>query len=607
MPVRFLPPQPTTSNKKPAELNLQSPDAAPGDLIDLQKQSPESFTAPRTLVLFVLVLIPFWIVPLAHLLSEPRTATGFFQYELPYYVANGRAAFERGNGVMYPNPYDASSEAPAIYTHWLPWTLGLLTAKAGCDPGDVILALTLFASLAFAWTTQQLVSQRIRRHNNTAFAFLLAMWGGGLLALAGSILCLLQTTPWLENVLQFDPGNGMWFLNWGRNSLFPTEAIYHSLVALCWLSEIRQKQTMANIWLLLLVTTHPWSGLELLLTINLWRVIELLRHRDCFSLKRFSETWRQFGLKKTSRCCSKSDLLEYSSLKQAINQVSISAVTLIVFLAYYKIWLPSFTQHAELQNVWELNWSVSWTAAGLAYLPVLIPAAIVLTGRSRTGSLDRTEQFLACALFIATGLAFHDRVIKPVQPIHFTRGYIWMPLLLLGLPVILKWFGAANNAWPQRRFAGLLLFSILIADNFAFAMVHFERQFSLTDGFHMNGDERALCDTLHQSPETANRIVLTESETLNYLLPTYARVRPWLGHHFNTPDFPARKEIWDTVFQNNDITVCNIPTDVSVIVVRQTRDVSQLATSSLWSPTTLQNAEWQIWCRVAPSEDADPK
>ena len=49
-------------------------------------------------MLISLSVVPFWIIPLAHLASGP-TATGFYQYELPYYVANGRAAFARGDSV----------------------------------------------------------------------------------------------------------------------------------------------------------------------------------------------------------------------------------------------------------------------------------------------------------------------------------------------------------------------------------------------------------------------------------------------------------------------------------------------------------------------------
>ena len=240
---------------------------AESDSSDLLNDGP--FNAPGVVLLLVVALVPFWAIPVAHLASNPQTATGFFQYELPYYVANGRAAFERGDGVFYPNPYAPSPDAPSVYVHWLPWSLGLLTAKFGFDPGDVIFTFTFFASIAFAWATWKLVALRTEPGRQQNLSFLLSMWGGGLLCVAGMIFGLANSQAWLDSVLQFDPGQGMWFLNWGRNALFPTEAIYHTLVAGCWVAEIRRQRIAANVCLLLLATTHPWSGIELLLTINL--------------------------------------------------------------------------------------------------------------------------------------------------------------------------------------------------------------------------------------------------------------------------------------------------------------------------------------------------
>lgn len=563
--------------------------------------SDAPFNAPRVLGLIVLSLLPFWAVPIAHVVSNPQTATGFFHYELPYYVANGRAALERGNGIMYPNPYDPAPEAPVIYAHWLPWILGFSTATCGFDPGEMILSLTFCASLAFAWATWSLVQHRmfdapgfdgeastlrgIRGSPDNNAAFFLAMWGGGLLCIAGTAVSGLQSTPWLESVLQFDPGNGMWFLNWGRNALFPTEAIYHTLVACCWIAEIKAQNRVANGCLLLLATTHPWSGLELLLTINLWRGIQLLTLRT----------------------------------GNARNQLSISAALLLTFLLYYKVWLSAFPQHARLQHVWELDWSLSLTTAFLAYVPVLIPCGVLIVRKLSKSSLenvcpdspvaiipefskkiascsagpfDRTERFLLCALVIAAGLAFHDRIFKPVQPLHFTRGYVWMPLFLLGLPVIMGWWNHIRDRSP--RYITVLLMMTVFADDFVFSAVHTNRQLTQVDGFHLDADERTLLSSLHgrRGP------VLLEPLELNYLLPSYADARPWLGHHFNTPLFPERKAAYDNCFLSDSPAPQNIPDDVRVFVVRSTRDAKELIASPVWQQAARKSG-WNIWERGA--------
>ena len=564
MSVSSPPSKPTSENQKLAASGSERSTTASCNKTEPVPPHNELLTAPKTLALLVLALIPFWAVPIAHLCSNPQTATGFFHYELPYYVANGRAAFERGNGVLYPNPYDASAQSPAIYAHWLPWTLGLLTSTFSSYPGDVIIALTLFASLLFAWSTRELVLHRIGPNNKATLAFLLAMWGGGLLTAIGSVRGIFQTDTWIQTVLQFDPGNGMWFLNWGRNALFPTEAIYHSIVGLCWLSEIRQRHRAANGLLLLLGTTHPWSGIELLLTINAWRFFELIYFQD----------------------------------RRAINQVSISAVMLAVFLGYYKVWLPAFAEHAQLQNVWELNWSVPWSTALLAYALVLAPATLFVTRKWRSVGLNRTERFLLCALFIAAGLAFHDRLIKPVQPIHFTRGYVWMPLFLLSLPALMDSIQGSFRASRKHVCVMLLLTGVFISDNLVFAIVHCHRQSTLVDGFHLDTDERALFTALHQSAATTGRIAITESETLNYLLPAYANVRPWLGHKFNTPEFPERKTVWEHCFLSHHVSVEQIPSAVDLVIVRRSSDSYELASTSAWSVANIPNAEWLVWQRI---------
>ena len=557
------------------------------------------FNAPRVLALIVISLLPFWAVPIAHVASHPQTATGYFHYELPYYVANGRAAFERGNGIFYPNPYDPAPESPVIYAHWLPWLLGLATAWCGFDPGDVILSLTFCASIAFAWATWSLVQHRtfgdirldasassqraIRGRPGGIPAFLVAMWGGGLLCFAGTAVAVRQSTPWLESVLQFDPGNGMWFLNWGRNALFPTEAVYHTLVACCWLAEIKTYRRMANGCLLLLAMTHPWSGLELLLTINLWRGLQFL------SLRTHS----------------------------ARNQLSISAAVLVTFLLYYKVWLSTFPQHARLQQVWELDWSLSWTSAFLAYVPIFIPCAVLIVRKlpksspnevpsgspaaqgiapdrkdlsCSEGVFNRTEQLLLCALVVAAGLAFHDRIISPVQPLHFTRGYVWMPMFLIGLPVIMEWWNYVHRRIPQ--YAVVLLALAVIADNFVFSAVHIDRQLAQVDGFHLDTDERTLLASLHGQRGP----VLLESMELNYLLPSYADARPWLGHHFNTPLFVERRAAYDCCFPTDGLDPANIPDEVRILVVRRSRNTNKLVESPVWQRAN-RNTGWDVWKR----------
>jgi len=62
-------------------------------------------------------LLPYYAVYVAHFARPTGGATGFIQDDMPYYLANAREIFERGNGITYPNPFDSDGAAPAIYFH----------------------------------------------------------------------------------------------------------------------------------------------------------------------------------------------------------------------------------------------------------------------------------------------------------------------------------------------------------------------------------------------------------------------------------------------------------------------------------------------------------
>jgi hypothetical protein len=91
---------------------------------------------------------------------------------------------------------------------------------------------------------------------------------------------------------------------------------------------------------------------------------------------------------------------------------------------------------------------------------------------------------------------------------------------------------------------------------------------------------------------------VTESEVLNYLLPAYSEVRPWIGHFFNTPDFSSRQSVIQAVFDGGKVAVELIPEDVNVLAVRRSRDISSLERSQNWVRHESHNAEWSLWGHV---------
>lgn len=87
-------------------------------------------------------------------------------------------------------------------------------------------------------------------------------------------------------MLAFDPANGWWFLNWGQNFLFPTEAVYHALVAGAWLCVSRGRDWAAVGIITLLAATHPFSGLQHLLILGAWNLVQLIKGKQSAALGR---------------------------------------------------------------------------------------------------------------------------------------------------------------------------------------------------------------------------------------------------------------------------------------------------------------------------------
>lgn len=270
----------------------------------------------------VVALLPFGLVYLAHFLSLSEQATGFILWDMPYYSANGREIFERGNGLMYCNPYDPDPAAPVIYFHWLSWILGVGIAVFHLDPGGWFLFIGATAALATAALTFVLVAAVLPSRQYLVPLYLLAMWGGGLLVATAVTANLLTGQPLTSETLRLDPFKGWWFLSWGRNLVLPNEAVYHLLVVAAWLAIVKNRPWLAVLAVSLLAATHPFSGIQHLAILGAWFVWQTVSER------RFSP---QLG--------------------------TVAAVT-VCFLGYYFLYLPAFPAHRAIHDRWSLDWTL---------------------------------------------------------------------------------------------------------------------------------------------------------------------------------------------------------------------------------------------------------
>jgi hypothetical protein len=481
--------------------------------------------------------------------------TGFIQYDLAYYVANAREHFDQGFHLTYGNPY-AAYGTPAIYFQPHIFVLGILE-KLGLDPG---IALHLFglAAVAFAATVAARLYDEVVGWRTPAqkIGLLCFFWGGGILSLLGLAFGLPSGTPFTKASLIFDPMDGWWLLNFGRNLVYPTEAYYHGVFLLAILMLLRKRFGTALALSALLSASHPFSGLNLALVFTTYAAIEIV----CFS-----------------------GAANFPFFAGA-------AAILVAHAGYYQVFLNLFEDHRLLRAQWELDWPyLFWTAFPALYLVGVFALVPLTRWKNLQPTLGDPRKRLFLVLFaVIMGLTHHDLLTKPVQQIHFAHGYDWIALFFLGAPGLIRMIERLG-AIPSRvwRTAAVGLFLLLMCSDNLFWFASFRDASVQRYGIAIQPAERDVLHWLGRHAEPPAMVAST-SNNINYLTSTYTRVRSWFGHDYNTPYAAERREEVKKVFLNGG----PLPTDDPVYYVPR-RDLK-------WTPPAgayqvYENAGYEIW------------
>ncbi len=478
----------------------------------------------RDWVISAIVALPFLSLYAAHFLWR-RDSTGFLDYDMAFYVAIGRSIFSHGNGILYPNPYDV--HGPMIYFQWFPWLLGLGTAVLHLDPGYLFAMLGVLFAVGLCRITLALIRSRINTEGQWA-TLMLAFWGGGLLVFGGIIRSLLIHQAVHRGIFYYDIGDGLWFLNWGRNSIFTTEALYHILAGGLWLCVLRKRWGWAITMLLLITTTHPWTGAEMLGIVVAYLVWLFVRRSSALPPMWF-----------------------------------ILAVLTIAagFGWYYGMYLPGFAQHKAIVTVWALTNVFNKLGFILSLLPVI--SLVIYRAVKRPHFIDGDDFLMICFLVSAL-LSIHDLFMPPVMPVHFDRGYPWMALFLLGLPALpnlIERFTRQKKWVPRIAVAAILL--LVISDNAAFLQWRWRFEIDRRSDLNLTPSERKLFSWL--DAKDARGVFFAQSRPLSYLSSAYTNVSPYLGHTDNTPDLNKRIDTMERFYSGD--TGATIPADVNLILL----------------------------------------
>ncbi len=465
------------------------------------------------LIRSILFSIPVILFVIHHFFyhAQGLIPTGFSLDDNPVYMANAHQYLDAGHfSFNYSNPFDGNTNSPAIYLQPHNYLFAFLM-KLGLEPGYILSFFGLFFTILAIFTGLKIIQQIYPAINHQSKIHFLFTWGGGLVALTGLLVAMIvykNFPPPLDSIFIGDPGNGWWGMNFGRTLFIPMEAYYHFLflLAVLFIVKARWKAALATGFFLSL--SHPFTGIEYFSIICGWSLIEKL------FMKNKSLPW----------------------------YFVIGNVLIILLTAwYYLVYLNSFKEHRILHDQFSVGWTFSFYVIIPAYILVL---ALSLLQFVQNKSIKKYFADSHQRLFFAWGLiAFllskHEWFIKPMQPIHFTRGYIWMGLFLFAIPTIVWVF----NKLKQFKYSGLAItvfLLIFLSDNILWTINLLRKKEKSEWVGHLSSDTKKTLEWL--SHNTTNQDLLFSNEYLvNYLSNVYGSSYSWYSHFYNTPEYEKRK------------------------------------------------------------------
>lgn len=514
-----------------------------------------------SLFLFFPVVLLYFSHFYASVKNQDLIPTGFIQYDMAYYMANAREYTDnKGFSVFYPSPF-VYHPTKSIYFQPQTIVLNRLQQLFGLGPGMAFCLFGFVSGILCLRVIIQFYQERFGLETvSKKLGLIILCWGGGILTLSGILVnCLIDHNFWdtLHYIFILDPAGGWWFLNLGRNLVFPTEAYYHLLLFIAVLLIHRKQFYYAFLFAFILSFSSPFSGLEFLCILLAWLLIEFLFIRN-------------------------------KSIKGAY--VLAGILLIVIHLAYYMIYLPTSPEHKVLLSQWRLAWNLDAIEFVPAY--ILVGGIFLYTVRNTTLFIaffkDPFNRFCFIWFLVAFALANHEFAFTPHQPLHFTRGYIWTPLCLLGISTLIYWLDSIFLFFRSAFIRYTLVISIclvLLFDNISWFLLQsyftIKRHTIPLNGpaLYLNTEIIDVFNFLNKN-EYDGYYIVSEDDDVGYLATVYTPLRSWRSHIHNTPESEKRANEIRNYF-NNCVMTKQWKKDKVLYIVKKNNGIKRLCLSEL--------------------------
>lgn len=487
---------------------------------------------PEILAALTPILFSFGALGTSEPLPPDSVTLGFLQYDQPSYYACAREVFENGNFFFAGSPWSSEPESPRIYTNLTFSFFGLLW-KLGIPFRILDAGIRVVFGIAMMLLLVWLLRAVLPSARAILPACALALFGGGLAWLFALGRFVTDTLfnrgvpgiafSWESFVVRYpglhadlERGYADWHQSIFRSLTYAPETFYHTLFFGCMLALVNRAWRCSLALLFLTWWAHPFTGIEAGFIFSVFTFLEGI------ILKRMPR-W----------------------------PFLVSLAIHAIFFTYYGFLLPLNPEHASVaEQVRAFGNPMLFSMLIPAY-GLLLPTALVFLCISPGRVLLRdstSARLMLCWLACVAILVFHDRIlffVKPMQPMHFTRGYLYVPLVFFAATAfdsLLPRLASCQSWLPMT--VGLLLLAIHLPDNI----------FALGRQRAINGDPIGVysrpqnCMEFYQKLDAIeDPLVLQTLWVMNpwpkfdYLIPVYTHHRTLVGHWANTPHKEAKE------------------------------------------------------------------
>lgn len=478
-------------------------------------------TRIKTILFALLLTLPVILFVAHHYYSHSPELkpTGFTVDENVLYMSYAHQYLDQGqSSLFYSNPFDGDPASPKIYFQPVNLLFAALM-KSGADPGFIFSLFGLLMAFGCVYMGIRIIQHLLPENRHQSLISFLFTWGGGLTAITGLLVTAVINHQfnalWPNGIYVADPANGWWGLNWGRTLFIPLEAFYHFLFLLSIYLVLKQRWMGALLTAIFLSLSHPFTGIEFLLILNGWLMLEKV------VFKNKSVPYWFFG------------------------------ATLLLCLLhawYYLFYLNSFPEHKQIFSQYSAGWTYSFRVFIPAYCLVFMVAlwSAYLSKRGKTILPTPAQRFFLCWAVIAFLLSKHEWFIKPMQPIHFTRGYVWAGLFLFALPGI-TWLLDRAKQTGLRKILLIVAITIFLSDNLLWVSSMLTDKNTTESESYITSDTKDVLNYLHDHTNEQS-LLIGNSHLVNYLANVYSAANAWVSHPFNTPLIGEREKMMNAFF-----------------------------------------------------------